>query len=143
LLRVCISLEQPDVTVDSGSDVKEKVLLSSAAVSYPVTTWAKSSNYSDVVIEYSQVCTAGEVCQLAEVSFSDVPDGATVVFGQGSIVLTGDYDSVNQAMLNLIIAPGAGNPNPIDVMVTATDQDGLTSDFDSFTIPVVSVSSML
>lgn len=143
MLRVFISLEQPEVTVDAGSDVKEKVLLGSGAVSYPVTTWTRSSNYSDVVIEYSQECTGLGDCQLADVSFSDVPDGVTVVYEQGRIVLTGDYALVNQAMLNLIIAPGADNPNPIDVMVTATDQDGLTSDFDSFTIPVVSVSSFL
>jgi hypothetical protein len=138
------SLEQPDVTVDSGSYVKEKVLMGSGAVSYPVTTVSNSGNYSDVVIEYSQYCAGASSCQVANVTFSGVlPAGVTVTTEAGRIVLTGDYTAINEAMQNLIISPGAGNPNPIDVMITATDETGTASDFDSFTIPIDSVSCFM
>jgi hypothetical protein len=134
---------QPDVTVDSGTDEKEKVEMGSVPVSYPVTTWSKSGSYRDVVIEFSQDCAGLASCQAADVDFSGVlPVGVIADASvEGEIVLTGDYAAINQAMLSLVIASGSGNPYPINVKITATDKDGVTSDFDSFIIPIFSVSS--
>jgi len=45
---------------------------------------------------------------------------------------------------NLSIKPGAGNPHAINVKITASATDatlGTVTDFDTFIIPVVSVSS--
>jgi hypothetical protein len=133
------------VIVDAGTDEKEPVQMGSEATSYPVTTWSKAGGYHDVLIEFSQDCTGIISCHLADVDFSGVlPGGVVAGTGvEGKIVLTGDYSGINEAMQRLIIAPGSGNPSPISVKVTATDQNGVTTDVDSFTIPVVSVSAVL
>jgi hypothetical protein len=95
------------------------------------------------VIEYSQECLGLSSCQLADVSFSELPPSVNFVDKAGEVILTGDYDGINEAMQNLIIAPGLGNTSPINVKVTATDPSGVASDFDSFVIPIDSVSSVL
>ena len=133
------------MTVDAGSDEKEPVEIGSAQASlYPVTTSSTSGGYQDVVIEFSQDCGEVTPCELAIVDFDVVgglPGDVTSNKSDGKIVLTGDYDSINDAMKKLLITPGSGNPSPINVKVTATDQDGVASNFDSFTIPIVSVSA--
>ena len=131
------------MTVDAGSDEKDEVAMGSGPVPYPVTTWSKLGEYKDVVIEYSQDCLGLSSCQLADVSFSDLPTSVNFAYKAGEIVLTGDYDGINEAMQNLVIAPGFGNTSPINVKVTATDPSGVASDFDSFVIPIDSVSSVL
>jgi len=137
-------LLQPDVSVDAGTDEKEPVEMGSGPASYPVATWSKSGGYQDVVIEFSQDCSGKAACQLADVEFTGtLPEGVVADTGvDGKIVLTGGYSGINEAMQDLIIAPGSGNPSPISVKVTATDQNGVTTDMDSFTIPVVSVSAI-
>jgi hypothetical protein len=135
---------QLDVTVDAGSDEKEPVDIGSTQASlYPVTTSSTSGGYKDVVIEFSQDCGEVTPCELAVVDFDfadGLPAGVFSVTDPGKIVLSGSYDAINEAMEKLLITPGSGNPGPINVKVTATDQDGVTSNFDSFTIPIVSVS---
>ena len=131
------------MTVDAGSDEKESIAMESGQASYPVTTWSKSGGYKNVVIEYSQECLGLSSCQLADVSFSELPPSVNFVDKAGEVILTGDYDGINEAMQNLIIAPGLGNTSPINVKVTATDPSGVASDFDSFVIPIDSVSSVL
>ena len=129
------------MSVDAGSNEKDQVPMGSGPASYPVTTWSKSDQYKDVVIEYNQDCLGLPSCQPATVAFSeDLAQGVNMVVESGKVVLTGDYSGINEAMQNLIITPGTGNPSPINVKVTATDQDEVKSDFDSFTIPVGSVS---
>ena len=134
------------MTVDAGSDEKEPVEIGSAQASlYPVTTSSTSGGYKDVVIEFSQDCGEVTPCELAVVDFDyagGLPGVVTAVKEHGKIVLTGDYSRINEVMEKLLITPGSGNPGPINVKVTATDQDGVTSNFDSFTIPIVSVSGL-
>ena len=137
-------LLQPDVSVNAGTDEKELVEMGSGPASYPVTTWSKSGGYQDVVIEFSQDCSGIAACQQADVDFMGaLPEGVVADTDvEGKIVLTGGYSGINKAMQDLVIAPGSGNPSPISVKVTATDQNGVTTDMDSFTIPVVSVSAI-
>jgi len=143
---------QPDVTVDAGSDEKEKVGQGSDFESYPVTTWSKSGEYEDVVIVYSQDCTGVPVaanCSQPTLDFTqisgDVVKVVNVTSAGGRITLSGPYEDINLAMQNLIIKPGAGNPSTVYAEITASVSDGSSGTLtatDSFTIPVVSVSSM-
>jgi len=131
---------QPDVTVDAGSDVKAEVEMGEGQKPYIVDISATSGSLQDVVIEYEQDCLGLSSCEPADVDFSELPTGVNAVFEEGRIVLTGDYAAILSAMQKLVIAPGLGNPSPINVKVTATDVDGVTSNFDSFIIPVNAVS---
>jgi len=134
------------VSVDSGTDVKAKVGIGSDYVSYPVITTSQTTPkaYEKVVIEYSQNCLGLVGCEQPSFDFSLLPPGVAVVRLAGKITLTGPYEDINQATKNLVIRPGAGNPNNVNVKITASVADtdlGLTvTDFDSFVIPVVSVS---
>jgi hypothetical protein len=128
------------VIVDAGTDEKNQVAMGSGQVSYPVIAWSKSGGYEDVVIEYSQDCAGLLACELADVTFSQFPADVNYVLEAGNILLTGDYAGINKALKNLIITPGVGNPSPINVKVTATDQDSALTATDSFVIPILTVS---
>jgi len=133
------------VTVDSGTDEKAKIGVGTGFKSYPVDTWSLTSEYEKVVIEYSQDCLGLPVCTTPTVEFSQpLPNDVQAVQVGGKITLTGNYTSINQAMGNLILKPGAKNPNTVNVKITASvyddELDTTVTSFDSFTIPVVSVS---
>jgi len=133
--------------VNAGTEEKAKVGMGSGFASYPVTTSSQSLAYDKVVIDYSQDCFGLAGCELPIVDLGVLPSGVNVTHVGGKITLTGPYDAINQVMLNnLSIKPGAGNPYDIDVKVTAsvTDADlGTTvSNYDTFSIPIISVSSI-
>jgi len=121
--------------------------MGSPSAPYPVATWSKTSQYDEVVIDYSQDCFDLSFCEQPTVDLSNLPGGVTANVEDGKITLTGNYTGINQFMSTLSIGPGAGNPYDVNVKITASviDQASGTTltDFDSFIIPIDYVSSVL
>ena len=123
---------------------------------YPINVTSVSSNWDEVILNFSQDCPDSNrqllyfrkltaSCDSATVTFSDLPQGVRhEIVHDGTIRLTGPYDAINQAMQNLLVTPGITNTNDITLTITATGIDQptgiISTNTNTFIVPVVSVS---